>query len=315
MRISSLFILLSLMSCSTMRKWGIRSATPVFEEASALNLHERNWEFFARSSPANLKLMEILYLEDRENLDMLGVLIKGYAGYAFAVPETLYLEAKLSGKEESQQKQNAIDFYTRAFDYGVQYFSKKEIRESDLLTLPEDKLIKKLKAQLDEDDLVAILYLAQSWGSLINLQKDNISLVSQAPRVKILADYGCSLDPKAENGFCDLFDAQYDAARPRMLGGNPERARETYTKAFEKYPKNLLMRVSFIEQLIVPSMDEEAFAEQEKILLPEFQEWESLARDEMKDNSSFASARDINLFNAIAKKRFQIIQKHKSKIF
>jgi hypothetical protein len=315
MRILPLVFLTTLLSCSSMRKWGIRSATPVFEEASSLNLGERNWDFFAKSSPSNLKLTELLYLEDKDNLRMLGILIKGYAGYAFAVPETLYLDAKLSGKEGDEHKRDAIDFYTRAFDYGVQYFGKKKIKVSDLLTLPEDKLKKKLKSELDEDDLLAILYLAQSWGSLINLQKENITLVSQAPRVKILGDYGCSLKPDAEHGFCDLFAAQYDASRPKMLGGNPERARETYAKAFAKYPKNLLFRVSYLEQLIVPAMDEEAFALQEKILTSEIQDWESLNRDEMRDQSSFGNSREINLFNAIAKKRLQIILKHKSKIF
>lgn len=287
----------------------------MFEEASALNLGERNWDFFAKSAPGNLKLTELLYLEDKNNLPMLGILIKGYAGYAFAVPETLYLDAKLGGEDESEHKKNALDFYTRAFDYGVHYLSMKDIKTSDLLTLPEDKLLKKLKAELDDDDILAILYLAQSWGSLINLQKDNISLVSQAPRVKLLGDFGCSLKPDAENGFCELFAAQYDASRPKMLGGNPERAKKIYAQAFEKYPKNILLRESYVEQLIVPAMDEEAFLEQEKILLTEIQDWESLNRDEMKDTSSFAGARSINLFNAIAKKRFEIILKHKSKIF
>ncbi len=315
MQISSFLVLLLLMSCSTFRKWGIRSATPVFTEASSLNLYERNWEFFAKSAPANLKLTEILYLEDKNNLEMLGILIKGYAGYAFAVPETLYLDARLSGKEGDEEKADAIDFYTRAFDYGVHYLSLKDIKASDLLTLPEDKLIKKLNAELDEDDLLAIFYLAQSWGSLINLQKDNIGLVSQAPRVKILADFGCKLDPDAENGFCDLFSAQYDASRPRVLGGNPAQALETYKKAFEKYPKNLLIRQSYIEQLIVPAMDEEAFANQVEILTAEFKDWENLDREEMMDKSSFAKSREINLFNAIAKKRFEIILKHRSKIF
>lgn len=315
MRISSLLLILLLSGCSTIRKWGIRSATPVFVEASALNLQERNWDFFAKSAPANLKLTEILYLEDKDNLEMLGILIKGYAGYAYAVPETLYLEAKLSGKEGEELKREAIDFYTRAYDYGVFYFSEKGITSSDLLTLPEEKLNKKLHSELGEDDLLAIFYFAQSWGSLINLQKENIALVSQAPRVKLLADFGCKLKPKAEHGFCDLFAAQYDASRPRMLGGNPARAEEVYKQSFEKYPKNLLFRVSYIEQLIIPSMDEEAFALQASVLQKEIQAWESLSREEVVDQSPYASHREINLFNAIAKKRFEIILHHRSKIF
>lgn len=315
MRIIPLFLLLSLLSCSTFRKWGLRSATPVFEEASALNLQERNWDFFADSAPGNLKLTEILYLQDPANLSMLALLIKGYAGYAFAVPETLYLDARLGGKNEESAKVQALDFYTRAFDYGVDYFARKDISADDLMTLPEEKLKKKLRRELDEDDLLAIFYLAQSWGSLINLQKDKMGLVSQAPRVKLLADFGCELNPKAEHGFCELFAAQYDASRPRMLGGNPERARATYEAAFKSHPKNLLLRMSYVEQLIVPAMDAEAFQTQEAILTKEFALWENLDREELQDNGPYADAKDINLFNAIAKKRFEIIRRHRAKIF
>lgn len=308
-------LLLFLAGCGSINKWALRSATPLFEKSSTLSTQEKNWNTFREATPANLRFTELLALQDPDNLSLLALLIKGYAGYAYAVPETLFFQDELSGLEESSWKNEALHHYTRALDYGLLYLKKKNLSHLDLLNLDEKKLIKKLKKNLDQEDLPAVLYTAQAWGSLINLQKDNVALISQIPRVKIMFDYVCSLDPKIEHGVCDLFYAQYEASRPRMLGGNPEKARELYQLAFEKYPKNLLMRLSFIQYLLIPGMELEAYQKEAVWLKTEFSKWENSNRNSLEDTSEYRDAREINLYNAIAKKRFEAIEKFKAKIF
>lgn len=308
-------ILLIFMGCGSMKKWALRSANPVFQKSSDLTTHERNWNYFREATPANLKLTELLYLQDPDNLELLALLIKGYAGYAYAVPDTLYFGDRLSGKEESEWRKHAIDHYTRAFDYGISYLREKGISVQDLLTLEESKLKKKLKDKLDEHDLLALVYTGQSWGSLINLQKDNIALISQVPRVKILFDRACKMKPDVEQGMCDFFYAQYEASRPRMLGGNPEKASELYGSALVKYPKNLLLQVNYLEQLILPAMEKDIYEKVAQTLKEEFVKWENFGRENLKDESTYKDAAHLNLYNAIAKKRFEFIEKNKDKIF
>ena len=248
-------------------------------------------------------------------MSLLSVLVKGYAGYAYAVPETLAYADELEGIDESLNRRNAVDMYTRSLDYGLYYLSEKGIKSADLLTLEESKLQKLLDKELDEDDLTSVLFTAQSWGSLINLQKENIALVSLVPRVKILFDWVCTQKPDIEHGVCDIFYAQYEGARPRMLGGNPEKAKELYAKAIQMKPKHLLIRVTYLQQMVIPAFEAEIYEKEASLLRTEFAKWEDLKRDELQNTSEYREVEEINLFNSIAKKRFEIMEKNKKKIF
>jgi hypothetical protein len=275
---------------------------------------ENNWDFFKDSSPGNLKFMELLWEQDKKNVDLLPVLSKSYAGYSFGVAETLYLEDKLKNVEDSFWKKQAVLFYTRALDYGLLYLENKKIFKNDLLSYDENLLKRKLSL-LGKKDVTSLLYMAQAWGSLINLQKDNVALISHVPKVKLIFDRVCEIQPDIDANACDLFYAQYEASRPKMLGGNPEKGERLFLEAIKKYPNNLLIRLSYIQHVILPSMDLDKYEKQANYLRNEFREFEDLSRDNLENNSSYKNYSELNLFNSIARKQFSIIEKFKDKIF
>jgi hypothetical protein len=307
-------LLLVSVSCGTLHKWALRSQTPIFEKSSTNNFYEGNWEFFRDSAPANIKFVELIWLQDQENYKLLSVLIKSYAGYAFGVHESLAYEDELAGVEDSKAKKDAIFFYTRALDYGLIYLKHKGVERSDLLSNDFDKLKTKLK-EFDEEDTIALLYTAQAWGSLINLQKDNVALVSQVPNVKLIFDRVCWLKHNIEYNVCDIFFAQYEAARPKMLGGDPVKGEEMFLKAIKKHPRNLLIRMSYIQYSIIPMMDGEKYEKESAIMKEEIAKWENLNRDGLESVSTYKNSAELNLYNAFAKKRFLAAEKYKTKIF
>ncbi len=277
-------------------------------------MKEASWDFFRASSPGNIKFLEVLYDQDPGNTKLLGVLIKNYAGYTFGVHETLALGDELSGVEDSASKKEAIFFYTRVLDYGLIYLKEYGISRKDLLSNDEENLVKKLQ-KIGKDEVHALLYTAQAWASLINLQKDNISLVSQVPKVKLMFDRVCSVDPSIDHNVCDIFYAQYEASRPKMLGGDPEKGEKLFLEAIRKNPRNLLIRVIYIQSSLIPMMDGEKYEKEASFLRAEFQVWSDQGRDSLENVSPYRDNQELNLYNAIAKKRFQLIEKHKSKIF
>lgn len=307
-------LLLSLVSCS-LQKIALRSSTPVFQKSSDGMMSERDWDIFRASAPANIKMMELIWQQDDKNLDLLSVLIKAYAGYAFAVHETLAFGEELSGQEVSPERAKAIEIYTRAFDYGLRYLEEKGVKKEDLLTSDETKLAGKLKEFENATDIRALLYTAQAWGSLINLQKYNVALVSQVPKVKLFFDRVCEVSPDIDHNVCDIFYAQYEASRPRMLGGNPEKAEQLFLNAMENHPLNLLIRVNYIQSVIVPLMDGEKYDKTAALLREEFTKFEDQNRDSLENTSPYRLVPALNLYNAIAKKRFEFVEKHKKKIF
>jgi hypothetical protein len=306
--------LVGLVSCGSVQKMALRSTTPIFERSSLGIMREGNWDFFQASAPANIKFIELIWEQDQNNDALLAVLVKTYAGYAFAVHESLYFGDQLAGIEDSAAKKDAIIFYTRALDYGLLYLKHKDITVKDLLSNNEDALSKKLK-ELDEEDAMALLYTAQAWGSLINLQKDNVALVSQVSKVKALFDRVCKINPNIDHNVCDIFYAQYDASRPKMLGGNPENGEKLFLAAIKNHPQNLLIRMGYIQYFLIPSMDGEKYEKEAAVLKEEFAKWDDLNRDNLDDVSPYRNHRDLNLYNAIAKKRFLLVEKYKSKIF
>jgi hypothetical protein len=313
MKVYLLPLIFGLSGCS-LQKMALRQSTPIFQKASEAMMKEGDWEFFRASAPGNIKFLELIWEQDQENLGLLSSVIKSYAGYAFGIHETLALDDELGTIEDSLAKKDAITYYTRALDYGVFYLDKRGIRREDLLSNDEDNLRQKFQ-NLSGEDKMALLYTAQSWGSLINLQKDNVSLVSQVSKVKLMFDRVCELDPDIDHNVCDVFYAQYDASRPKMLGGNPEKGEEHFLSAIKKHPKNLLIRVAYIQSVVIPQMDAGKYEKEASFLREEFVKLANLNRDSLENTSPYKDAQELGLYNAIAKKRFTIIEKYKSKIF
>jgi hypothetical protein len=305
-------------SCSLIKKSAIGTTASIIQDGSAEINTEANWDFFKQAAPASLKTIEGFWYADQKNEKLLAMLIKGYAGYAFGVNETDYLQDHFVDKPNSLHKKNAIWFYTKAYDYGLQFLKLKGINSDDLTPqMAEKKLPELLSKKLNDDDLIAVFYFAQAYGGLINLQKTNVSLISKLPVIKSMMDWVCHKSPNIENGSCQLFYAVYESSRPAMLGGDLEKGRELFLKYIKDYPYNLLARVSFIQYYIVPTMDDTLYAQQVEFLNKEFIYLEQAQNegDRSKLNIKYLEHRDLNLFNSIAKKRLEIIEKHKKDIF
>jgi hypothetical protein len=298
---------------------GVNSAAYILKDSSKELNTEANLEFFEKSTPANLKMLEALWYAKQSSEELMSLLIKGYGGLAFGIHETKYLEDQILGNEDdSINKQNAIYHYTTAFDYGVKFFEENGIKYSTLMgkgaadTLPEI-----LSKKLSSDDKIGAFYFAQSWGGLINLQRDNVEMLSHLGAVKAIMDWVCEDKNEFEYGSCNLFYAVYEAGRPAMLGGNLKKGQKIFLNYIKMYPENLLARVSYIQFYIIPTMDEVLYAKQAEFLKKEFLHWSGVKDLSKRTNRTkkYLKNSQFNLFNAIAMKRFRLIEKLKNEIF
>ena len=152
---------------------------------------EGNLEMFKKGLPANLKQMEGLLFLSPQNETMLVSLIKGYAAYAFVVSETEMMKFQLADEDEDPiVKEQYLQNYSRALSYGIKFLNlngityrdlQKEMGRANGITFLLDK-------KLDDTDLHydGVLFTAQSLGSLILAQKDQMEMISQLPIVKSL---------------------------------------------------------------------------------------------------------------------------------
>jgi hypothetical protein len=316
----TILIVTQMTACSSIRRTGLGIASPMFVDALPVMEKEGIWERFRTGTIPNLKLAEGLLATDPENEDLLVSSIKGYAGYGYGVYETQYMFDKYAEVENSQNRILAINTYLKSFHYGLKLLELNDINFDDLKKrINNTKSMKDyLEDNLSNDALTreGVLFSAQSLASLINLQRDDMVLVSYLPIPKALFDWVCQKDPGIAYGTCAIFYGSYEAGRPAMLGGNPSKGKEIFEKALAQYPHNWLVRIAYLENYIVPMMDEDLYAREKKIMknYAKLLQKELIRFPEVKPDDHFENPY-LKVYQAIAIKRFEAIVKNEENIF
>jgi hypothetical protein len=310
-----------LTSCSTFNRMAVGGASDLIYSSSNGVLGESNFEMFKSGVAGNLLLIEGMLAQSPNNLNLLSTLNKGYAGYAFAVNETqMYQEEWAEEKTEDGKKQALLN-YTRSLNFGLRYLSIEGIELGDILSrMNEGDGIKKLfdkKLSDNKRDLELVLFTAQSMAALINLQKDNMGLVSQLSAAKGMFDWVCSKDPSINYGTCDIFNGAYEAGRPQMLGGNPQKGKEIFLTAIAKHPHNWLIRTSYMQFYLIPQNDEEGFKEQMlalKIFHEEFNKY-YIYDHQAKVDGPWMREEGLRLYQTLALKRYELMKRFQKQFF
>ncbi len=300
-----------------MKNMAVGTTSDVMYDATTEIETEKNWEMFRTGAPANLKMMEGLLSMQPDNKNLLAGLVKGYTGYAFGVDETLAMDDQFAGKSVSINRSLAIANYSKGLTYGLRYLSKEGVSLEELRSkVNEDGAVTKMldsKLSSDSRDLEVVIFTAQALGALINLQKNDLSLVAQLPLVKGMFDWVCAKNPEINFGTCGVFEGAFQAGRPRALGGNPEKGKKVFLDTIKKYPDNALIRASFIQFYLLPLEDEEGYKEQAREL-EKGQEalWKASS---WSPKGATPPADRMWLYRAIGLKRFEIIKKYEKKHF
>lgn len=313
-------LLFSLTGCGSVQKLAVGTTAGLLYDASYEMESEPNWEHLKNGIGPNLKMIEGLYSLSPEDDDLLVALVKGYTAYAFAIFETEALADQMAGKSDSAATRQAQHFYSRAIQYGIKYFEEEGFSWDDLVraTREDDGVPGLLARKLPTNKraLEAAVFFGQAVGGLINLKKDDMVLVAQLPVAKGMFDWACKEDPNINHGACDIFYGAYEAGRPKMLGGNPEKGKEIFLKAISNNPHNWLARVAYLQYYVLPMFDEDEWAGQKKAL----DEAQKIYRDELvwrPDRAKHPALEDesYRAFQAIALKRWEIIRKHEKDLF
>jgi hypothetical protein len=320
----SIFTLVSmglLSSCSTFNKAAVGSSSDLIYSASNGVLAESNFEVFKSGIAGNLMLIEGLLAQSPNNQDLLATLNKGYAGFAFGVNETQMNEEEWSESKSEEGKRQALLNYTRAFNFGLRYLKLEGIELSDLLShMNETNGVQTLLNKNLSDnkrDLELVLFTAQSLAALINLQKDNMGLVTQLSAVKGMFDWVCTKQPSINYGTCDIFNGAYEAGRPAMLGGNPKKGKEIFLKAIAKHPHNWIIRTSYMQFYLIPQNDEDGFKEQMlamKIFYEDFNKY-YVYDHQVRSEGPWMREEGLRLYQTLALKRYELMKRFQKNFF
>jgi hypothetical protein len=258
--------------CST-TKLAVGSMVPILEESVAAGLSSADLELIADGMPANLVLLDGLVRTDpRRDLLVLGAEL--YFSYAFAFVE-------------DENPERAASLYAVGRDYGRRALAADGKLQAALASGRSEDLSRAL-ARLGRDQVPALVWTAAAWAGWANLSLDEPEAVADLAAIQLLLERADALEPGFMYGVPPLLLGAFHAARPPILGGDPELARRYFARSTEVGAGKLLLAPVFEARYYARSvLDEELFVSRLNAVIA----------------APVDIASDIRLLNAVAKRK------------
>jgi len=203
------------------------SATSVIIDGGfkAMN-RETDIQLASQALPSDLKLLDGLILESPDNEKLLLLGAQGYSSYAL-------------GFVEDSSKERASIFYLRARDYGLRILFENEDFKRDFSG--ELQAFQKSLNEFGKDDVPAVFWTANAWGSYMNLNRDNVDALADLPKVEAMMKFVLKYDENYFYGGAHMFFGTILASLPTMFGGDTVSARAHFEDAITASDGKFLM--------------------------------------------------------------------------
>ena len=224
----SLLCLLSVFTtnCATERKKVAVGATALLLEDIAQSAYKQtDTRVIREGMPAYLMLMDGMVEAVPDNDRLLIGAAQVYATFAGAFIE-------------NQDKAYANVLYGRAKDYALRSLELRGLKNP--ASRPFDDFEAAVN-ELDKQDVPFMFWASACWGNWIQLNMGSMEAMAELPRVEVLMKRVLLLDEAFYYGGPHLFMGLWFGSRPKMAGGDLNRARKHFLKAIELGDGKFLM--------------------------------------------------------------------------
>jgi len=224
-RRAALLLLVPLLLAGCMRL-GVRSASSMIPEWRTALFEECDPVLAREALPANLKMMEGLLRVDPENRRVLVALSMGFTGYSM-----MFLE------DEAPARASAL--LLRARDYGLRALGESgaDIEKAAL----HPARLSPLLESLGREDLEPLFWSALAWSSWIRLNLDDPAAVARLNAAQACIKRAIALNGDYFFGLPHVAMGTVLAARPPLLGGDPEKAKACFERAIALHQGHFLL--------------------------------------------------------------------------
>ncbi len=268
------FLIFFFTACS-LQKIALKSTTGLLYHGIDAIYQESDLQIAEQAIASDLKLLEGLYRADPDNKDVLLMLTQGYASYSL-------------GFVEDDDSERAKLFYLRARNYGLKLLQKTKAFKKGI---PEtEKAFVERLSLLKEEDVAPLFWTAFAWGGWINLSKDDPQAIFDLGKVKAMMKRVLELNENFFFGAAHLFFGSVFGALPKMLGGDPQKAKEHFQRVIDLTGgKFQLAYVYLARYYALTTLNEELFDEYlQKVLeapvdiLPGYELITAIAKDKAR---------------------------------
>ncbi|MFB0505322.1 MAG: TRAP transporter TatT component family protein [Thermodesulfobacteriota bacterium] len=259
-------------ACIPIKAGRVAAVGSILEDVARSSSKQSDISVIREGTPAYLMLIDGLIEAYPQNEELLVAGAEAYSSYAAIIME--------------EDREKAKRLYLKAKQYGLRALSKRQ-RFKELLPKHVDQF-RTCLADFTKKDVPALFWTASSWGNWISLTTDSVEAMAEIPKVLCLMERVMELDEGFYYGGPHLFMAVYHVSRPKAYGGDPERARRHFEKAFElSQGKFLIAYVLYAKYYARQTFDRELFVSTlERVL-----------------DTSADSVPELTLLNTIAKEQ------------
>jgi len=152
----------------------------------------------------------------------------------------------------------------------------------------------------DKSDVPELFWTAFAWAGYLNLSLSDPMAIVELPKVEAMMKKVMDLDSTYFYGGAHMFFGSMYGMKPRMFGGDLQKAKRYFERNLQISDKNFLLTYVYLAKYYaIKTLDEEAFEEYLNII----------------DQSPVDVLPDMPLLNAIAKKKARFLRKNKEEYF
>lgn len=263
-----------------MDKFVIRQTGALLDYGVLALYEETDLKLAEQAMASDIKLLEGMVKGDPDNEHLLLLTTQALNGYAL-------------GFVEDEEPERAKVFYLRAKDYGLHV-----LRLDDDFAQAENGSADEFEAavkNMDEEYLDALFWTGFAWAGWINLSIDDPRAMIDLTKVQVLMQRVLEIDETYFHGATHLFFGSIWGLKPRMLGGDPEKAKIHFEKNLDITKGNFLLTYVYYAKFYAAKiLDEDLFysfvvkiEETPADVLPGYQLLNMIAKSKVKNLRSF----------------------------
>ena len=233
----SSILFLTLTGCS-LNRLAAKSTASIIDKGLPAIYRERDPQFAREALPANLKLMEVLLESDPGNQTLLLDAAMGFCGYGF-----MFIE------DESETRASAL--YEKGGAYALKALSLKgAVKEGQVST-----------EALNKNSAPAAFWHTFCRAAYVNLNRDVPDAIAELPKIMPVAERVAELTPAYYyNGSYAVLGTYY-AIRPRIFGGDPQKAKLNFDKALQGDGADFLLNSYMAAKMYAVAAQDQAYFE------------------------------------------------------
>lgn len=238
-------VLMGLLSACVANKTMTVAATgSLLEDVAKAAYKQSDLNLVRQGMPSYLMLIDGMVEALPDNKRLLINAAQLYAAYASAFFQ-----------EEDSKYAGAL--YARARDYALRALEQCGFKNP--ATGPLDEFENRLH-DLGKNDVPCIFWAASCWGSWIGTNQGSMEAMAELPRVEMMMKKVLELDEAFYYGGAHVFMGALESSRPKVAGGDLNRARDHFLKAIELgNGKFLMTQIYYADYYAKKAFDRELF--------------------------------------------------------